>query len=102
MPMGRITRKTTNRTARKVWSWFMGERDVRPHNQVLLGLSFGRTRASPLAAANATTNAGTAVMIGQITSAKASKRRLPVPAVRAWMFAAAARANAPSATDRAA
>src|SRR4029453_15829217 len=24
MPMGRTTRKTTNRTARKVWSWLMG------------------------------------------------------------------------------
>jgi len=63
-------------------------------------LSFGLIRASPAAAANATTNAGTPVMIGQITSAKASKRWLPVPAVSAWMFAAAARATAPSATDK--
>ena len=66
---------------------------------VLLGLSFGRTRASPAAAVNATTNAGTPTMIGQITSAKASKRWLPVPTLSAWMFAAAASANAPIATD---
>ena len=63
-----------------------------------LGLSFGRTRASPAAANNATTKAGAPVITGQIASAKASERRLPVPEVSAWMFAAAASANAPSAT----
>ena len=47
------------------------------------GSSFGRTRASPTATANATINAGSPAMIGQSTSAKASKRWLPVPAASA-------------------
>src|SRR5205085_10976930 len=50
------------------------ERLLRPHNYVLLGLSFSRIRLRPKAIASATTNAGTAVMIGQIASANKSKR----------------------------
>ena len=43
----------------------------------ILGLEspvFGRNRTSTAAATNPTTNAGTPAMIGQITSARASRR----------------------------
>jgi len=60
----------------------------------------GLILASTAAAVNAATNAGTPVMIGQITSARASRRWLPVPILSAWTFAAAARLNAPRATDK--
>jgi len=56
-------------------------------------------RASPAATVNAATNAGTPIIIGQIRSARPNKRWLPVPVLSAWMLAAAARLNAPTATD---
>jgi|tagenome__1003787_1003787.scaffolds.fasta_scaffold20922506_4 hypothetical protein len=49
----------------------------------VLPLSVDRSRDKTAAVASATRNAGTPVTIGQITSATASKRGLPLCAVRA-------------------
>jgi hypothetical protein len=54
------------------------ERRVRPHDYGFFGLPSNPNRAMPVAATNATTNAGTAIMIGQMTSARMSNCWLPV------------------------